>query len=53
MRVQLFDYFTYAKLFRFALPSVVMMVFTSIYGVVDGFLYRILPGRRRLPPSIW
>lgn len=36
MQIQLSDHFTYKKLFRFVLPSVVMMVFTSIYGVVDG-----------------
>ena len=35
--MQLSDHFTYRKLLRFTLPSVVMMVFTSIYGVVDGF----------------
>ncbi len=37
MTVQLSDHFTYGKLFRFVVPSIVMMVFTSIYGVVDGF----------------
>ena len=37
MKIQLSDHFTYKKLFRFTLPSIVMMVFTSIYGVVDGF----------------
>ena len=37
MKIQLSDHFTYGKLFRFTLPSVAMMVFTSIYGVVDGF----------------
>ncbi len=37
MRIQLSDHFTYKKLFRFTFPSIVMMVFTSIYGVVDGF----------------
>lgn len=36
-RIQLSDHFTYSKLFKFVLPSIVMMVFTSIYGVVDGF----------------
>lgn len=36
-RIQLSDHFTYRKLFRFTLPSIVMMVFTSIYGVVDGY----------------
>ena len=37
MQVQLSDHFDYKKLIRFVLPSIVMMVFTSIYGVVDGF----------------
>lgn len=36
MRIQLSDHFTYKRLFRFVLPSIVMMIFTSIYGVVDG-----------------
>ena len=34
--IQLSEHFTYKKLFRFCVPSIVMMVFTSIYGVVDG-----------------
>ena len=37
MAIQLSDHFTYKRLLRFSLPSIVMMVFTSIYGVVDGF----------------
>ena len=37
MNIQLSDHFTYRKLLRFTLPSIVMMIFTSIYGVVDGF----------------
>ena len=37
MNIQLSDHFTYKKLLRFTLPSIIMMVFTSIYGVVDGF----------------
>ena len=36
-RIRLSEHFTYKKLFRFVLPSVIMMVFTSIYGIVDGF----------------
>ncbi len=36
MQIQLSDHFDYKKLIRFVLPSVIMMVFTSIYGVVDG-----------------
>ena len=34
--IRLSDHFTYGRLLRFALPTMVMMVFTSIYGVVDG-----------------
>ena len=37
MKIKLSDHFTYGRLFRFVIPSVVMMIFTSIYGVVDGF----------------
>ena len=36
MRIQLSEHFNYKKLLRFTLPSIVMMIFTSIYGVVDG-----------------
>jgi putative MATE family efflux protein len=36
MAIQLSDHFTYAKLLRFVLPSIGTMIFTSIYGVVDG-----------------
>ena len=36
MNIQLSEHFTYRKLLRFTLPSMVMMVFTSIFGVVDG-----------------
>ncbi|WP_273038608.1 MATE family efflux transporter [Schwartzia succinivorans] len=37
MQIKLSDHFTYKKMLRFTLPSVMMMIFTSIYGVVDGF----------------
>ena len=37
MKIHLYDHFTYKKLFRFTLPSIAMMVFISIYGIVDGF----------------
>lgn len=37
MKIQLSDHFTYKKLLKFTLPSIVMMIFTSIYGMVDGF----------------
>ena len=35
--IQLSDHFHYRRLLRFTLPSIIMLVFTSIYGVVDGF----------------
>lgn len=37
MQIQISDHFTVPRLLRFVFPSVVMMIFTSIYGVVDGF----------------
>ncbi len=36
MRIQLSEHFTYSKLLRFTLPSIIMMIFNSIYSVVDG-----------------
>ena len=44
-KIQLSDHFTYRKLFRFTLPSIVMMVFTSIYGVVDGYFISNYAGK--------
>ena len=37
MKIKLSDHFSYGRLLRFTLPSIAMMIFTSIYGVVDGF----------------
>ena len=37
MKIRLSDHFSYRRLLRFALPTILMMVFTSIYGVVDGY----------------
>ncbi len=45
MKIQLSDHFTYKKLFRFTLPSIVMMIFTSVYGVVDGFFVSNFVGK--------
>lgn len=45
MKIQLSNHFTYKKLFRFVLPSIVMMVFTSIYGVVDGLFVSNFVGK--------
>ena len=44
-KIQLSDHFTYGKLLRFTLPSIVMMVFTSIYSVVDWFFIFNLAGK--------
>ena len=45
MNIQLSDHFTYGKLLRFTLPSIAMMIFTSIYGVVDGFFVSNFAGK--------
>lgn len=37
MKIQLSDHFSYRKLLRFTFPTIIMMIFTSIYSVVDGF----------------
>lgn len=34
--IQISEHFTYKKLFRFVLPSIAMMILTSVYGVIDG-----------------
>lgn len=45
MKIQLSDHFNYKKLLRFTLPSIIMMIFTSIYGVVDGFFVSNFVGK--------
>ena len=45
MRIQLSEHFTYSKLIRFTLPSIIMMIFTSIYGVVDGIFVSNFVGK--------
>lgn len=36
MKITISEHFTYKKLIKFTLPTIIMMIFTSIYGVVDG-----------------
>ena len=43
--IRLSDHFSYSKLLRFTLPSICMMVFTSIYGVVDGLFVSNFAGK--------
>lgn len=44
-KIQLSDHFTYGRLIRFVLPSIVMMIFTSIYSVVDGLFVSNFVGK--------
>ncbi len=43
--IQLSDHFSYGRLVKFVIPSVVMMVFTSIYGVIDGIFVSNFVGK--------
>ena len=45
MKIQLSDHFSYKKLIRFTLPSIGMMIFMSVYGVVDGFFVSNFAGK--------
>lgn len=45
MIIKLSDSFTYKKLIRFTFPSIIMMIFSSIYGVVDGFFVSNFVGK--------
>ncbi len=45
MRIQLSDHFNYSKLLKFVLPSILMMICTSIYGVVDGLFVSNFVGK--------
>ena len=45
MKIQLSDHFTYPRLLRFVFPSIMMMIFTSIYGVVDGLFVSNFVGK--------
>lgn len=44
-QIALSEHFDYKKLFRFTFPSVIMMIFTSIYGVVDGLFVSNIVGK--------
>ena len=43
-QIQLSDHFTYGKLLRFTIPSIIMMIVTSVYGVVDGLFISNIVG---------
>ena len=43
--IRLSDHFTYRRLLRYTFPSIIMLVFTSVYGVVDGFFVSNFVGK--------
>lgn len=45
MNIQLSEHFSYKKLLKYTFPSIIMMIFTSIYGVVDGFFVSNFVGK--------
>ena len=45
MHISLSDHFNYRRLLRFTLPSIIMMIFTSVYGVVDGLFVSNFVGK--------
>ncbi len=45
MNIHFSDHFTYKKLLRFTWPSIIMMIFTSVYGVVDGYFVSNFVGK--------
>ncbi len=45
MQIQLSDHFTYRKLIRFTLPTIAMMIITSVYSVIDGFFVSNFAGK--------
>ena len=44
-RIHLSDHFTYKKLLRFTLPSIVMNIFASMYIIVDGYFVANFAGK--------
>ena len=45
MRIQLSDHFSYKRLLRFVLPSILMIICTSVYSIVDGFFISNFVGK--------
>lgn len=45
MKIQFTDHFNYSRLLRFSFPSIIMMVFTSLYSIVDGFFVSNFVGK--------
>ncbi len=45
MTIQLSDHFTYQKLLQYTIPSIIMMILTSIYSIVDGLFVSNFVGK--------
>ena len=45
MKIQLSDHFDYKRLLRFVAPSILMLLCTSIYSIVDGFFVSNFVGK--------
>lgn len=45
MKIGLSEHFTYKKLIKFTIPTIIMMIFTSVYGIVDGLFISNIVGR--------
>ena len=43
--IQLSDHFNYRRLLRYTLPSILMLIFTSVYSVADGFFVSNFMGK--------
>ena len=51
MNIQLSDHFNYSRLLRFVLPCIGTMLFTSIYGIVDGLCVSTFGAKQAIPPE--
>ena len=45
MNIQLSDHFTYKRLIRFVFPSIIMMICTSMYSIIDGLFISNFAGK--------
>ena len=45
MKIQLSDHFSYKRLLRFVAPSILMLLCTSVYSIVDGFFVSNFVGK--------
>ena len=50
--IQLSDHFNYKRLLQFTYPTIVMLIISSVYGVVDGYFVSNFVGKTPLPQSI-